>query len=186
MTTLCPKYLIDAIRSRDQAEIDRLIPKTNLHELYDDNSVLRECVICEDYVTLKKLLSFGANINLIHPNQQTILMDAETVDMLKFLIQHGANMNHQNKKGANTLEITIRRLSYFQSTSSSEEDFKMIQYLLNQGSDYKQINLEEKVFHRLSDDLRNNIKELFFKVEEKNHLELTLLPIIKVSKKIKV
>jgi ankyrin repeat protein len=169
MTTLSPKYLIDAIRSMNQTEIDRLLPKTNLNLVIDDHSAIKECVIKEDYTTLKKLLSHHANINLIHQQNSTVLMDAESLNMVKFLVENGADIQLNN--GTNILHLVIQRMKYFQHKEYANEDMKILQYLLDKGIDYKSINLDAPIYKKLNDEFKHEINLCFSQMDEKKQLE---------------
>lgn len=169
MTLLSSSALIQAIREYNTDKIKELVPLTNLNQLEKGESPLSVCIALEDFNTLELLLNHGANLELSHTEGFKPLMEAESLKMVKFLIEKGANINAKQSSNKNVLEITINRLKYFKH--NPKEDLKIIQYLLDSGVNYQHVDLNNYFFEKLSDDLKLKIIQLFNQTTEKNHLE---------------
>lgn len=119
-----------AIYINQSAECEKILE--NLNKV----ATLHEMVRFRSKEDLHNLLKQGVDINAINLQGETPLISAvyaNNVSNTEFLLEQGANLNHQDRGGATALHIAVGQ--YDDKNCNYIDSFPMVDLLLNKGSD---------------------------------------------------
>jgi ankyrin repeat protein len=127
------KDLCYALLKGDYEVIKNHFNINNVNESYDSReyTALSIAVLSNDYKTVKYLLDIGAFPNFSDNFQNTILMEfveiqKPKIEILKILIEHGANVYDKDRGGGTAL---------FKACTNKSISLNLVKYLIESGSD---------------------------------------------------
>jgi len=134
------KDLFEALRKGQYEYVKEHINIHNVNESYNNGTynALSIAIHSNDYKTIKHLLDVGAFPNFADDFKRTILMNFVTIDkpkieILKILIEHGANVYDKDRAGSTAL---------FKACLNRYISLNLVKYLIESGSDLSDMYFE--------------------------------------------